>query len=225
MKLLKGIKKGLKDCKGLLLISTILLILFSILYGLVKIRFFIIIDIAIILEIAFTLYFFRNPERNVKADDEDVLSPADGKILSISQAEEKIYMKKKATRIVIFMNLFNVHRNRIPTSGKVEYLEYRPGKFLAAFKQAVEDSNEQQIIGIKKDNGEKILFKQIAGLIARRIVCNLKKGDKVKVGDIFGMIKFGSALIVYFPIKYKINVKVGDKVYTGLSVLAREKKV
>lgn len=148
-----------------------------------------------------------------------MLSPADGKILSINREKEPQYLKSDTYRIVIFMNIFNVHRNRIPIDGRVEYLEYRPGKFIAAFRKEVEDANEQMIIGIR-DRTTKLLFKQIAGLIARRVVCSLKKGDRVKAGEIFGMIRFGSSVIVYIPVKFKLKIGDGDKVYAGTTLLA-----
>jgi len=217
---LYAITNGAKDCALLIIMFLLILVMTVILYFISNKLFFLYLSMLIFIEIVFTLYFFRNPEREIKYKGGDVLSPADGKILSINKQKENLYLNSDAYRIVIFMNIFNVHRNRIPIDGRVEYLEYRPGKFMAAFKKEVEDVNEQMIIGIKNKT-TKLLFKQIAGIIARRVVCNLKKGDKVKAGEIFGMIRFGSSVVVYIPVKFKLKVGEGDKVYAGTTLLAQ----
>ncbi len=217
------LKNGIKDCLSLVIIFLLVFFIFVAAYFILYKLFFIYIAIVTLFVIFFTLYFFRNPDRKIRYKNGQILSPADGKVLSINKQKEKLYLKSKAYRIVIFMNIFNVHRNRIPMTGKVEYLKYKPGKFFAAFRREIEDVNEQMIIGIRNRN-TKILFKQIAGLIARRVVCLLKKGDRVKAGELFGMIKFGSALIVYIPEKFKLKVKEGEKVVAGISVLASLKK-
>lgn len=211
--------KGLKDCLVLFIILFIIATGFFFVFLISKKILFLLFSILFLLKLLFVLHFFRNPDRKVISDKNSVLSPADGKIISITTQYENLYLKSNSYRIVIFMNIFNVHRNRIPVDGVIKYLKYIPGKFFAAFKRNVEEVNERTIIGIQNPKF-KILFKQIAGLIARRIVCNLKLNNKVKAGQIFGMIKFGSAVIIYIPEKFKLKVKEGQKVYAGISILA-----
>ena len=167
----------------------------------------------------FNLYFFRDPERRVPADKNAVLSPADGKVVLIKDVEEPDFIQGPAKQISIFLSVFNVHVNRSPVSGKVEYYRYKEGKFIAAFNHAASEDNEQTIIGITSENG-KVLFKQIAGLIARRIVCNLSAGDHTRQGERMGMIKYGSRVDVFVPEGTTITVKNGDTVKGGLSILA-----
>ncbi|MCK5076118.1 MAG: phosphatidylserine decarboxylase family protein [Calditrichia bacterium] len=166
----------------------------------------------------FNLYFFRDPERRVTSDANTIFSPADGKVVLIKEVLEQEFFKGPALQISIFLSVFNVHVNRIPISGKVEYFKYKEGKFLAAFKHEASDSNEQTMIGISGNKG-KVLFKQIAGIIARRIICTVKEGDEATQGDRMGMIKYGSRVDVFLPVSCKVFVKNGDVVKGGLSVL------
>lgn len=168
--------------------------------------------------LVFHFFFFRDPERNIPEGREVIISPADGKIIKISEVEENKYLHGKVLMVSIFMSIFNVHVNRIPVSGKVEYLEHKAGKFKAAFKDKSSELNEQSLIGIKTSQ-TKILFKQIAGLIARRIVNNLKIGDEVKCGERFGMIKYGSRLDVFLPLSTKINVRINERVKAGETII------
>lgn len=163
-----------------------------------------------------TINFFRDPERKIKYKNNMIYAAADGQISSIDIVQEKEYLKTKCYRIKVFMNVFNVHRNRIPMAGTIDLVKYKKGQLRSAFKE-VEDSNEQFIVSVKTRSG-KIVFKQIAGLIARRIVCDLKKGDKVQTGYTFGMIKFGSAVITYIPVKKaKILIEKGQNVKAGIT--------
>ncbi len=166
----------------------------------------------------FNVYFFRDPHRIVPTDPRKIISPADGKVVVIEETEEPEYFKEKAIKISIFLSVFNVHVNRNPISGTVEYLNYKKGEFLAAFNHMASEKNEQMAIGIKGENG-KVLFKQIAGLIARRIVCELKTDDQVTQGERMGMIKYGSRVDVFMPVGTKITVKKGDIVKGGLTIL------
>ncbi len=166
----------------------------------------------------FHFFFFRDPERKIPERIKVIISPADGKIIKISEVEENKYLHGKALMVSIFMSIFNVHVNRIPVSGKVEYLEHKAGKFKAAFKDKSSQLNEQSLIGIKIDQ-TKILFIQIAGFIARRIVNNLKIGDEVKCGERFGMIKYGSRLDVFLPVSTKIKVRINEKVKAGETII------
>lgn len=166
----------------------------------------------------FHFFFFRDPNRNVPEGKEVIISPADGKIIKISEVEENKYIHGKAIMISIFMSIFNVHVNRIPISGKVEFLEHKAGEYKAAFTDSSSELNEQSLIGIKTLQN-KILFKQIAGIIARRIINNLKTGDEVKSGERFGMIKYGSRLDIFLPLSSKINVRINEKVKAGETII------
>ena len=175
--------------------------------------------------VVFSLNFFRDPDRtpetNGAAIKDVIISPADGKVVLIKEVDESEFIKGRAQMISIFMSPLDVHVNRIPASGKVEYLRYVKGKFLVASDEKAVSENERQLIGITA-NGKKILFNQVTGYVARRIVCTLKVGDSVTVGTRFGMIKFGSRVDVYLPIGEAIStLKVGDVVRAGESVIAQ----
>jgi len=171
-----------------------------------------------ILIMIFTLNFFRDPERNTPVEEQIVVSPADGRVLFINEIEDNRFINGKAKQVAIFMSPLNVHVNRIPISGKVEYINYHSGEFIAAFEEKASEKNERNEIGINSKYG-KVLFIQIAGFIARRIVSDLKLGDEVKIGQRFGMIKFGSRVDVIVPINWKEKVKKDDIVYAGETVL------
>ena len=166
-----------------------------------------------------TVNFFRDPERTTPAGEDLVIAPADGKIIALRQAEEKEFLESGSTMISIFMSPLNVHVNRNPISGTVKHLRYVEGEYFAAFEDKASERNEQMIIGIEHPKG-KVLFKQIAGFIARRIVCTLKPGETVRVGERFGMIKFGSRVDVFVPAKAAVRAKVGDFTVAGETVLA-----
>lgn len=162
---------------------------------------------------AFCLYFFRDPERVIPQGPVAV-SPADGKVVAI------VAEPASHTRISIFLNVFDVHVNRSPVAGTITGVEYSPGKFLVASKEAASSQNEQNTITVD-DGGTPVVFKQIAGLIARRIVCTKKPGDRVAAGERVGLIKFGSRTDVSFGPEWQITVKPGDRVSAGASIIAR----
>jgi len=166
----------------------------------------------------FNFYFFRDPERKIPDGSDLILSPADGTIVLIEDVEEPYYFKSKVRRVSIFLSVFNVHVNRMPVSGKVDFLKYIKGKFLVAFADKASEENEQSIIGIQHEKG-KILFKQIAGLIARRIVFHIEEGDSVNAGDRFGLIRYGSRVDMFFPENVELNVSLKEKVYGGETVI------
>ncbi len=174
-----------------------------------------------IIFISFTLYFFRDPVRNIPADLKpgDILSPADGKVMMIEETEENEFIKGPAKVVGIFLSPLNVHVNRVPISGTVKFYQYIKGEFIKAYDHASADKNERTVIGIEGDRF-KVLFKQITGFIARRIVCELRVGDKVKTGEKFGMIKFGSRTDVIMPANAVIKVSVNQNVTGGITVLA-----
>ncbi len=171
----------------------------------------------------FSLYFFRDPDRDTPEGDDLVISPADGKIIKIEEVYDDHYRNKQSMVISVFMNVFSVHVNRYPISGTVEYTEYHEGKFMAAWDEKASTDNEHSIIGIKGKYDRKVTFKQIAGLIARRIVYNCEVGDKAEMGDRFGLIKFGSRLDIIIPLDSEIKVAIGDKVSAGETILAEMK--
>lgn len=168
----------------------------------------------------FSLYFFRDPERTAPAGEKLVISPADGKVLAIEQVEEPDYIKGPALKISIFMSVFSVHVNRFPVSGAVEYRYYRPGKFFNAEFDKASRFNEAMSLGIVTGDGRKVLVRQIAGLIARRIVCNVSEGADAVRGERYGMIRFGSRLEVFLPTDTKTTVSAGMHVSAGESILA-----
>ncbi|MBS1258652.1 MAG: Phosphatidylserine decarboxylase proenzyme [Candidatus Scalindua arabica] len=170
----------------------------------------------------FVFYFFRDPNRNPPEGEEKLLAPADGRIISISYVQEDNYLKCKAVKIATFMSLFSVHVNRISYSGKVEFIKHVPGKFLDARSPKASEMNEHNLMGIITSDGKtKIMIKQVAGKVARRIVCDCSIGQDVERGRRFGMIKFGSRLEVYIPedADFEIAVKEGDMVSAGTTVL------
>ncbi|MCP4354690.1 MAG: phosphatidylserine decarboxylase [Proteobacteria bacterium] len=176
---------------------------------------------------AFCVYFFRNPERISPDRDDVVISPADGTICQISTCEfpEELDEKpQKMTKVSIFMSVFNVHINRNPVSGKILKNVYVPGKFLNADLDKASKDNERNLVLIETKKKHKIAYVQIAGLIARRILCFIKKGDKVNMGDRFGLIRFGSRLDVYIPTHYEVLVKKGQTMVAGETLLAELKK-
>lgn len=168
----------------------------------------------------FTLNFFRDPDRNTPSGDGIVVSPADGRVVLIKPVEEQEFIKGPAIQVSIFMSPLNVHVNRVPLSGSVAYYRYVPGEYFAAFEDKASEKNEQTHIGIEGKEG-KVLFKQIAGFVARRIVCTLKPGDHVTAGKRFGMIKFGSRVDVLLPQGTVPRVAVGDQAVAGETILAQ----
>jgi phosphatidylserine decarboxylase len=169
------------------------------------------------------IYFFRDPERIPPIGDNFILSPADGIVQKIEQAvipAELEMGKEERTRISIFLNVFDVHVNRVPATGKITKLYYHHGKFFNASLDKASVHNERQLAAMKLANGQDIIFVQIAGLIARRIVCDLHEGQSVKAGDRFGIIRFGSRMDIYLPKGVKPSILEGQLAIAGESILA-----
>jgi phosphatidylserine decarboxylase len=164
-------------------------------------------------------YFFRDPERTGPRGDQFVISPADGLVLPVVQVDEPSFLHGGAQRISIFMNIFNVHVNRYPIDGQVSYVHYNPGKFLSAHKDKASLENEQMSVGITSPRGP-VLVRQIAGLIARRIVNYSRNGERAAQGSRFGLIRFGSRVDVFVPRDAIIKVRPGEKVVAGTTVIA-----
>ena len=164
-------------------------------------------------------YFFRDPERIGERGDRLVVAPADGKVVQIIEVDEPAFLKSRAIQISIFMNVFNVHVNRYPVSGTVGYVHYNPGKFLNAAADKASLENEQSSVGIETER-YRVLVRQIAGLIARRIVTYSKVGDPAKQGDRFGLIRFGSRVDVFVPVGSKVLVSTGQTTTAGVTLVA-----
>lgn len=165
--------------------------------------------------------FFRSPKKVITLDESAILCPADGKVVVIEETEETEYFNDRRLQVSIFMSPVNVHVNRNPISGIVSYFKYHPGKFLVAWHPKSSTENERTTVVVKKNNGVEVLFRQIAGALARRIVWYVKEGDKVQQGEEFGFIKFGSRVDVFLPIGTKVTVNIGEKVIGGKTVIAR----
>jgi len=167
----------------------------------------------------FTVFFFRDPERTVPLTPNVLVAPADGKIVAIDTLETHPHIGGRTLKVSIFLSIFDVHVNRVPISGTIDYVNYNPGKFLAAFNDKASLLNEQTEIGLTTEDGQKVVFKQIAGFIARRIVCKLREEDRVTTGDRFGMIRFGSRTDLLIPADSRLNVSMGDRVKGGKTVI------
>lgn len=167
----------------------------------------------------FVISFFRDPERSFSADENAILSPADGKVVQVGPCVEERFLKGQALKISIFMSLFNVHVNRVPVSGRIVTRSYTPGKFFNANLDKASALNEQNALLIETAGKIQLLVVQIAGLIARRIVCRVSDGDPVVRGERFGLICFGSRLDVYLPPNAKIQVGMGQKVFSGQTII------
>ena len=164
-------------------------------------------------------YFFRDPERTGARGAQLIIAPADGKVVMVTEVDEPTFVHGRATRVSIFMNVFNVHVNRYPVSGTVRYVHRNPGKFLNAAAEASSLENEQTSVGLETD-GQRILVRQIAGLIARRIHTYSREGERVEQGERMGLIRFGSRVDVFFPVTSRVQVKVGQTTIAGTTILA-----
>lgn len=174
--------------------------------------------------LGFTLYFFRDPERRLPSgvDGNRVLvAPADGKIVEIVEEEEPHYLEGPSTRVSIFLSPLDVHVNRIPASGVIEFERYVPGDYLVAWHPKASAKNERSELGVRHPDGSKVFFKQIAGAVARRIVYHIEEGDTVRAGERFGIVKFGSRMDVHVAPDIPLRVSVGDRVRAGTTILGR----
>ncbi|MFP4556308.1 MAG: phosphatidylserine decarboxylase family protein [Bacteroidales bacterium] len=205
-------------------ILTISLMLFTVIFAL---SWFAMGPIALIISIAillplyiFMLRFFRVPSRTISVDEDKILSPCDGKVVAIEEVYESEYLNSKCIQISVFMSVWNVHINWYPVGGKVAYSKYHPGKFLVAWEPKSSTLNERTTVAVESNNGAKVLFRQIAGFVARRIICTAKVGNNVKQADEVGFIKFGSRVDVLLPLSAKVKVELNQKVTGTQSVLA-----
>lgn len=179
------------------------------------------LNVAALLLVGIIFYFFRDPERIPPELESLILAPADGKVVEIKDVQEPVYIKGPARQISIFLSLFDVHVNRHPSSGEVEYVKYHPGKYLMAWNPKASELNERADFGILHPSGIKIFFRQITGFVARRIVYEVTKGENVTQGARFGMMKFGSRMDIVVPKDVEITVQKGDYTKGGESILGR----
>jgi len=171
------------------------------------------------LAVAFVVQFFRDPPRAIPGDQRTVVAPADGRIVAVEKAEDP-YLKRPATKVSVFMNVFNVHSNRSPVDGEVKQSWYNRGAFVNAALDKASVENERSALWLRSDAGADVTCVQIAGLIARRILCYAKAGDRLRRGDRFGFIRFGSRVDVYLPGEARVKVALGEKVRAASTVLA-----
>lgn len=171
----------------------------------------------------FSLYFFRNPQRNTPENKNAIIAPADGKIIEIKEQEPCRYLEGSFTRISIFMSPFNVHVNRIPIGGKILANYYHPGQFLAAYAEKASLENEQNALVLQTGDNQKIVFVQIAGFLARRIVNYVKENETVTAGQIYGLIRFGSRMDIYLPESFKVECHTDIHVSAGQTIIASKK--
>lgn len=212
-----------KEGKRPITIATILFIAANYLYyryTALPIPINILVEILFIIPFFITVRFFRIPCRHINIVDKGVISPADGTIIAVEETTEHEYFKDKRIKISIFMSLHNVHVNFYPISGRIEYVAYHPGKYFVAHLPKSSLDNEYNTVVVSKDEHNKVLFRQIAGFVARRIVSYPQPGDIVEQGTEMGMIRFGSRVDVFLPLDAEINVKIGDCVRTQKTVLA-----
>jgi len=167
----------------------------------------------------FTIFFFRDPDRTIPLAPNLLVAPADGKIVAVDTLETHPHVGAQVLKVSIFLSIFDVHVNRTPIAGVVDYVRYNPGKFFAAFQDKASELNEQTEIGMTTESGQKIAFKLIAGFIARRIVCTLEAKDEVVTGQRCGMIRFGSRADLLVPADTRLDVKLGDRVKGGKTVI------
>lgn len=168
-----------------------------------------------------SITFFRVPtKRKITHEENAVVSSADGEIVAIEEVEEKEYFHDKRIQVSVFMSAYDVHVNWFPMDGVVSYVKYHPGKKLFAINPKSSELNERNSVAVKDEKGREVLFRQVAGVMARRIVCNIKEGDRAEVGKEFGMIKFGSRVDFFLPIDADIQVEIGDDIKGQETILA-----
>lgn len=208
---------------------TLLFVLLIVLFGLNWALFYyfpqspLIQNSAILVSVIFylvILQFFRNPIFQITQNTKHVLAPADGKVVVIEETVEGEYLKDKRKQVSIFMSPVNVHVNRMPVAGKISFFKYHPGKYLVAWHPKSSTENERTTVAVKMNNGVEILFRQIAGALARRIKFYVQEGQTLEQGQEFGFIKFGSRVDIFLPLDAKVTVKIGDITKGGRTIIA-----
>ncbi|MBT0526827.1 phosphatidylserine decarboxylase family protein [Riemerella anatipestifer] len=212
-----------KESKGTLLVvgSVVAIVSGLSIYFLKGWALVIILPLLVILGLV--LWFFRVPSRTILEHRENVIAPVDGKVVMIKEVEENEFLKERCIQVSIFMSPLNVHICRYPVSGEVVYKKYHPGKYLVAWHEKSSTENERTTVAVKTLLGSNVVFRQIAGYVARRIVFYCNEGDAAKAGHEFGFIKFGSRMDVFLPLDTEVLCKIGDKTKGGLDVIAKLK--
>lgn len=210
-----------KESKGTIAVASILFAFIAAvsIYFLEMWSLLIIMPLLIIYALVF--WFFRVPNRDILDHTENVIAPVDGKVVMIKEVEETEFLKEKAIQVSIFMSPLNVHICRYPVSGNVIYKKYHPGKYLVAWHEKSSTENERTTVAVESMERHKIVFRQIAGYVARRIVFYCNEGDTAKAGHEFGFIKFGSRMDIFLPLNTEIICKIGDKTKGGIDVIAK----
>ncbi|MBF6609661.1 MAG: phosphatidylserine decarboxylase family protein [Chryseobacterium sp.] len=213
-----------KESKGTIVVASVAfaVVAFLAIYFLQVWSLLILIPLLVVYGLIF--WFFRVPNREILDHKEQVIAPVDGKVVMIKEVMENEFLKEKAIQVSIFMSPLNVHICRFPVSGKVMYKKYHPGKYLVAWHEKSSTENERTTIAVESLTHHKVVFRQIAGYVARRIVFYCNEGDTAKAGHEYGFIKFGSRMDVFLPLDTEILCKIGDKTKGGIDVIARMKE-
>lgn len=213
-----------KESTGTIVVASIVFALVAIIsvYYLQMWSLVILVPLLVIYGLVF--WFFRVPNRDIQDHRENVVAPVDGKVVMIKEVEEDEFIKGKAIQVSIFMSPLNVHICRYPVSGQVIYKKYHPGKYLVAWHEKSSTENERTTVAVESLTNHKVVFRQIAGYVARRIVFYCNEGDQAKAGHEFGFIKFGSRMDVFLPLDTEIICKIGDKTKGGIDVIAKMKE-
>ncbi|MDQ1098463.1 MULTISPECIES: phosphatidylserine decarboxylase family protein [Chryseobacterium] len=212
-----------RESKGTITVATLLFIIISAaaIYFLEIWSLLVIMPLLVIYSLVF--WFFRVPNREILEHRENVVAPVDGKVVMIKEVDENEFLNERAIQVSIFMSPLNVHICRYPVSGKVIYKKYHPGKYLVAWHEKSSTDNERTTVAVESLTQHKVVFRQIAGYVARRIVFYCNEGDEAKAGHEFGFIKFGSRMDIFLPLDTEIICKIGDITKGGLDVIARMK--
>ena len=213
-----------KESKGTILVATIAVAVLGFLAVYFLEIWSLIILIPLLILYGLVFWFFRVPNRDIVDHKENVIAPVDGKVVMIKEVFEDEFLKEKAIQVSIFMSPLNVHICRYPVSGKVIYKKYHPGKYLVAWHEKSSTENERTTVAVESLTNHKVVFRQIAGYVARRIVFYCNEGDTSKAGHEFGFIKFGSRMDVFLPFDTEITCKIGDKTKGGIDVIAKMKE-
>lgn len=210
-----------KESQGTLIVASIILVVMSFVAIYFLKMWSLLIIIPLLMMYALVFWFFRVPNREIEDHKENVIAPVDGKVVMIKEVDEQEFLKDKAIQISIFMSPLNVHICRYPVTGKVIYKKYHPGKYLVAWHEKSSTLNERTTIAVESLTNHKVVFRQIAGYVARRIVFNCTEGDAAKAGHEFGFIKFGSRMDIFLPLDTEIICKIGDRTKGGIDVIAK----
>jgi phosphatidylserine decarboxylase len=212
-----------KESKGTIIVATVAVAVLGFLAVHFLRNYAMLVNIPLLVIYALVFWFFRVPNREILQHRENIIAPVDGQVVIIKEVEENEFLKEKAIQISIFMSPLNVHVCRYPVSGKVIYKKYHPGKYLVAWHEKSSELNERTTVAVKSFLNTNIVFRQIAGYVARRIVIYCNEGDEAKAGHEFGFIKFGSRMDIFLPLNTEIICKIGDKTKGGIDVIAKLK--